>query len=507
MMNIAKRDNVTVWLDRGILILLGSYVIAYSCYTSVFAEIAVHFHFLPFPIFVGEILLIVCLLGLSIKLAVSFKQHRCNLTRWHYVLLIFISWILINALWGYYQYGPLAFRNAALFYYSCFAVIAYYFFPKKVDEGVKWVMLALIWALIYLRFINYYYLWFHLALLFMIVLSFKEARMKYVGMIMASSLVVLNYRAFFIGSRSHMVSMISVFLFLWIMGMMIYGKKLKLWHCLLIGLGIVTGLLFGLRAFSDLNQITSMTTPKEIIRQFKERDLYIKEHKKAYHPQALAVGLYNPNYPRSSKNIEAIVQAAEEKIESPKKVERNTVAVAVETPVEPPPVERPVLPEGKHYRSIDNAYGNSVFRLLIWRDMFVEIWQNKALFGINFGKPQRSESLEITGWAHNEWTRDGWITPHNSFLHMIYRGGLIGIIFILFIIGLIVRMVRDFLNKRSFSGILLVSALIYWIVLSQFLVILELPYIAIPFWSLFGITLAYAHQLTGKGLSENTSSP
>ena len=43
----------------------------------------------------------------------------------------------------------------------------------------------------------------------------------------------------------------------------------------------------------------------------------------------------------------------------------------------------------------------------------------------------------------------------------------------------------------SIIGGFLVGGLIYWLVLSNFFVILEFPYNAIVFWTLFGITMAY----------------
>lgn len=39
------------------------------------------------------------------------------------------------------------------------------------------------------------------------------------------------------------------------------------------------------------------------------------------------------------------------------------------------------------------------------------------------------------------------------------------------------------------------SIFIYWIVVSNFAVFLELPYNAIPFWSFLGVTAAYCDQL------------
>lgn len=142
-------------------------------------------------------------------------------------------------------------------------------------------------------------------------------------------------------------------------------------------------------------------------------------------------------------------------------------------------------------RDIDDAYNNTYFRLFIWEDMIKELIHEKAWFGVNFGKPQRSKSIEILGWATTEWMLDGWITPHNSYIHILYRGGIVGIIFIIIVFGILLQLIRDFIAQRSIDGILLCTIFVYWFTIANFLVFLEFPYNAIPFWTLFGMTLAY----------------
>jgi hypothetical protein len=144
------------------------------------------------------------------------------------------------------------------------------------------------------------------------------------------------------------------------------------------------------------------------------------------------------------------------------------------------------------------AQANAVFRIFIWRDMLKELLQERPFFGFSFGKPQRSRSLEILNWATGEWSRDGYITPHNSFLHYIYRGGVVGVIVICSILWLVWAMTRDFLKVRSVFGGFLVGVIVYGIIHAQFAVFLELPYNAIPFWTFFGMTLAYCHKLKGS---------
>jgi len=67
--------------------------------------------------------------------------------------------------------------------------------------------------------------------------------------------------------------------------------------------------------------------------------------------------------------------------------------------------------------------------------------------------------------------------------------------FICSIFILFYRMIRIFVLHRSWVGLLLCSCLINWFVAANLLLIFELPYTAIPVWSLFGMTLAYCRQL------------
>jgi len=123
--------------------------------------------------------------------------------------------------------------------------------------------------------------------------------------------------------------------------------------------------------------------------------------------------------------------------------------------------------------------------------MMQELWESRNVFGVGLAHPQRSKSIEILNWAHGEWARDGWITPHNSFLHLIYRAGVLGIGIIVVIFIILRGLIRDFIEKRSVVGVLLSGVIIYGLVAANFLLILELPYYAIPFWTIFGLTMAY----------------
>jgi phosphoglycerol transferase MdoB-like AlkP superfamily enzyme len=94
-----------------ILVLIGLFSIAYSVYTRNFAEMHLSLPFLNFPIFVGEILLAVCLL----LLLLYCRTEKIALNKWAIWIGIYLAFVIIKAFKGYHDFGPLAFRNAALF--------------------------------------------------------------------------------------------------------------------------------------------------------------------------------------------------------------------------------------------------------------------------------------------------------------------------------------------------------------------------------------------------------
>jgi glycosyltransferase involved in cell wall biosynthesis len=147
------------------------------------------------------------------------------------------------------------------------------------------------------------------------------------------------------------------------------------------------------------------------------------------------------------------------------------------------------------WRDLGPAYGNAVFRLLIWRDMSVDLITKKQIFGFSFGKPFRSITLETLMWGYGDWHRDGWIGAHNSFMEIVYRMGVLGVCLIGYIIRTLSRMVMCSIRSKSLIGVLLCGIIVYWFVGANFLMILELPYTAIPIWSIFGLAYAYIGRL------------
>ena len=134
---------------------------------------------------------------------------------------------------------------------------------------------------------------------------------------------------------------------------------------------------------------------------------------------------------------------------------------------------------------------DTLFRYYIWRDMALEYARHKPFFGFAFGRPLRSSTLKYYGLATSTQEYDGWIGAHNSLLYIIYRAGIIGFIMVLSILAVWFGLLRDFYILRDWTGLLLCAVLLNWIVAANFFLIFEMPYTAIPVWTILGITLKH----------------
>lgn len=132
-----------------------------------------------------------------------------------------------------------------------------------------------------------------------------------------------------------------------------------------------------------------------------------------------------------------------------------------------------------------------------------EMIKEKPVLGFSFGKPLRSITLETLVWGSGDWERDGWIGAHNSFLHAFYRAGIVGLLAIGVLWTMFFKMIGTSILHKSLTGLLLCSIIVNWFTAANFLLILELPYTAIPIWSIFGVTLHYCNSLKRQANNEN----
>ncbi len=438
-------------LSRIGLGLIFCYCFLASIFFICFSQMHLSLSFLPFPIFVGEIVMFICVL----LLAGACKESPVFNRRTMLLLGLYFGWVALKVLINYYYDGPLSFRNAALFYYPVFAVFTYCFYQKARIPGKVLLALAFLAAgELFFKLMVVWYWWTYVILFVIAVWNTKSDKLRWLGWIFLAFIFLLGKEYFYKGPRAHFTGVFFSFLFL----ASYFGALLAKRHDfvrLSILLAVLLLYISGYEIFADRNAVSSVTSIKTMIDRYKAFDQQYRDKEAGFVPKKLSVHLYNPKEFTSSFSGD---------------------------------IAHSRIIEGRPFELEET---DIIFRFFVWRDMARELLQQKAWGGFSFGHPQRSRSLEVLGWAQPEWERDGWITPHNSFFHIIYRAGILGVFLIGVLFIMAYRLVRDFFNLNSIVGALLVGALVYWIVLSNFFVILEFPYNAIVFWSLFGITLAY----------------
>jgi hypothetical protein len=469
-------------------------VCAYLLFGTPFAELHISF-FQAFPVFIGEIVLGLCMLLFFwrtslLKSALSWR------VLWFWV--IFGVWILVKACFGYAHTGAYALRNAAMFYYSFTGLFVYVFmkgvysfldtlpgFKSKHSSFavVLAVLLALGQVVISIGPFGRY-------IMLMLLLAFFIGQERRV--VAAGGCVLVLVCAVFAGffdcvNRAHLVALTMVVIFFagFFFTTRLSGRLLRFL------LGVCVCVLFaGLIWFrSNQNTVRSLMAPQEVRKMYLSMEEEIVRRKPFYTMTPRPTRVYNPDR-------EGIVLASNQMMVKelggvPAEVNEGGVAADGLPPVGEDDVHRYQHPRV----SLNTAYANILYRYFIWRDMAVEFFRERLfLFGFDLGHPQRSISLEILGWGDGEWARDGWVAPHNSYLHIIYRAGVVGLGLISLSVFLVWRAMLVFVKLRSWRGACLVSVLVFGGCMAAFSVFLEVPYAAIPFWFIFGITMAHADQ-------------
>lgn len=139
--------------------------------------------------------------------------------------------------------------------------------------------------------------------------------------------------------------------------------------------------------------------------------------------------------------------------------------------------------------------GNANWRRRIWMEMFREVMQNHPWIGMGFGIPFLPHIwMSEHGTFTDQYPLPN-VDPHNSHLSILYRTGIIGfILYFSFLISLfqaglltISNVSRD-LNVRS-QLIVCLSYVFLVLVHASFAVVLEGPYMGVPFWVTVGLVL------------------
>lgn len=529
-----KIYNSNEFIDALGLISIGVFSLGYVVIGRPFAELNIHFSFLNLPIFIGEWLLFLCLFLFLIRK----RHHLTKINKRRILISAYFVFVLVKALHGYFQWGLLAFRHAAFFHYHIFIIFGYSFYRRNFFTVKKIVSLSLLIIFIFIvRTYNDYWTLTFFILVSVLVCSLRPKWLKYV--LLTALLLVTPYKFLFCTSRMMMVANAIAMAYLMLALYFIFKikRELKVVIFVLCALLVIGGAM----KFMDRTAARSIVSFGKIWEAFDAYDAdvmkVIGSYEASYPKASQGVALYNPNQPiffnldgykklqdevsgatvsgttsAASGNVpvasgtapvvsnaatfQSPGQKTEVRLYNPNPfpfLKKN--AEAVNSFSHGIPGEIDGIGKGPQGRNFEGAIINALFRLFIWRDMLTELIRVKPIFGFDFGKPLRSISLEVLNWGESEWRRDGWIAAHNSYLDMIYRAGIIGISAILAVFVILFKMIKESIQYRSFIGVLLCGIIINWFVAANFLLIFELPYTAIPIWTLFGLTYAYVGTL------------
>lgn len=198
------------WINRIAYLLLLFLFLGYSALASNFAEINIQFSFLNFPIFIGEMVLGVLIILAIVKSALIKRPFKKS-DFWLVIFLVFILW---KAFYGYSKYGPLAFRNAALFYYFFYAVLGAFFYDATLLQSRKMKILFVILFFFFpmLEGFSSYFLLTYILLMLALVSYFKNRSLKAIFCLFL--LMFFPLRQLFAIGRGALISNISAILFL-----------------------------------------------------------------------------------------------------------------------------------------------------------------------------------------------------------------------------------------------------------------------------------------------------
>jgi hypothetical protein len=128
---------------------------------------------------------------------------------------------------------------------------------------------------------------------------------------------------------------------------------------------------------------------------------------------------------------------------------------------------------------------DNIWRLLLWRRMWNDWLAGKTWLGAGVGRPWFYSAMYHTHFHYGE--KDLGLDPHNSYLNLLYRYGVIGfLLFAALVLSVMVCVWR--VLSRGGNGLLegLVIYFFYTLFFAFFVVALEGPSYAIPFWMALG---------------------
>lgn len=517
------------YIDYAGLYLIGLLSLGFLLLYRSFAKLHITLPVANVPFFIGDMVFAACFLLFCLKYLINPGKITNN----RRIFLAYFIFVTIKTILGCYFWDPLALRHAVMFYYPLLAVFAYSFYTPVFFPS--WKRLAIIAVFLFIFKFLFFHPYYSLTSVLLIVILISRSKSLPVKLVLFTLLVFLfPHDVFFNTSRSFIMGNILSFTYI-LSGILIIYKVKKLYRFILFaffGLFIVGGLL----TISSRNDLKSLIGFNALAYRYNLWENTIRANEGSFIKPDLKLRLYN-----DKRDTFEQIKIAEHRIEMAKKQKQGLADSGVPEPIKQASgegvnadskLEKNVEPKGgpaarrnlrvakplvkekdkakgkelfsskinrpklgdigaEENRHINVSYANILFRVFIWRDALVELADKKPLFGFAFGYPFRSHSLEVLGWATTEWMADGWICLHNSYLDLVYRAGIVGLLMVILIIIMLVKFTVISLRKRSLTGIMLTGILINWLIAANFLEILEMPYSAIPLWSLFGLTFAY----------------
>lgn len=139
---------------------------------------------------------------------------------------------------------------------------------------------------------------------------------------------------------------------------------------------------------------------------------------------------------------------------------------------------------------------NSSWRLAFWKHD-LQVVAHRPLTGVGFGPPanfcySQNSYCDDTRTSRDATTVSG---PHNSFVNILFRMGLLGLTPLLVLLWLAVRSAlrsvraadREGRAQDGADGRLMIVLFVYACVSASFSVALENPYMGLPFWAVVGL--------------------
>jgi len=416
----------------------------YMFFGARFAKLHITIPHIPMPIFIGEVLLAIGFIACLPFLNILRRKKSAFIG-----LIVLMLFLAVKTIAGYLAWGTLAFRHAALFYYAFFAYIAYScfdvtFWGKRFSKAL--IILIGFLSLLLFKHVPYYGF-----LIAAVIASLKNKKGRVLAIILFFVCFPYDIRI----PRSLMLASMSALFYVMSMGWVYIQSRTRVKVFATLAIVIIAVLsfsfladwrdIYGWKALGDIEKLSERYTQCMKTINEEQEQFTFKEFKKNLFAAPKKKGVTLPHY-----DLERW---------------RDDTSYVI------------------------SQYDNILWRLFVWRDMAQEIWKKKAWGGIAFGFPFRSKTIEILRWSNG--AEVGWLEPHNSFLHIFYRGGLFGLLFIGVIFYVVGRIVLLWIVEKNATGMFITAMLVYMMVNACFMVLLEIPYYAIPFWCLLGCLVRY----------------